>query len=94
MDGTIRLWRTRDGASAGMLPGHLEETTEVAFSPDGRTLASIGEEESLKLWQLPTLREVFLLPLPHAGHHLQFSPDGKRLAVNTDADKLLILEAP
>ncbi len=94
IDGTIRLWRTRDGASAGLLPGHLQETTDIAFSPDGRTLASVGQRESLKLWHLPTMREVFSQPLPHAGRHLQFSPDGKRLAVNTDEDKLLILEAP
>ena len=94
MDGTIRLWRTSDGASAGVLPGHLQETTDVAFSPDGRTLASVGERESLKLWHLPTLREVFLRPLAHAGQHLRFSPDGARLVVNTDENKLLILEAP
>ncbi len=94
MDGTIRLWRTADGATAGVLPGHLQETTDVAFSPDGRTLASVGQEESLKLWHLPTMREVYSQPLPHAGQHLQFSPDGKRLIVNTKEDKLLILEAP
>jgi WD40 repeat protein len=94
VDGTIRLWRTADGTCAGVLPGHLQETTDVAFSPDGRTLASISQEESLKLWHLPTMREVTLLPLPHAGQHLQFSPDGKRLAISTDEEKLLILEAP
>ena len=94
MDGNIRLWRTSDGAGLGILPGHLEETTDVAFSPDGRTLASVGQLESLKLWHLPTMREVFSEALPHAGHHVQFSPDGKRLAVNTAENKLLILEAP
>jgi WD40 repeat protein len=94
MDGNIRLWRTSDGACLGVLPGHLEETTDVAFSPDGRTLASVGQLESLKFWHLPTMREVFSEALPHAGHHLQFSPDGKRLAVNTDENQLLILEAP
>ena len=94
MDGTIRLWRTADGAAAGFLPGHLEDVDDLAFSPDGRTLASVCQRESLKLWHLPTLREVFSEALPHAGRHLQFSPDGKRLVVNTDEDKLLILEAP
>jgi eukaryotic-like serine/threonine-protein kinase len=94
MDGSIRLWRTADGACTGEFPGHLQETTAVAFSPDGRTLASVGEGESLKLWHLPTMREVLSQPLPHAGQHVQFSPDGKRLVINTDEDKLLILEAP
>ncbi len=94
MDGTIRLWRTADGVAAGFLPGHLEDVDDLAFSPDGRTLASVCQRESLKLWHLPTLREVFSEALPHAGRHLRFSPDGKRLVVNTDEDKLLILEAP
>ena len=94
MDGSIRLWRTADGTAAGMLPGHLDEVTDLAFSPDGRTLASVDQRESVKLWHLPTLREVFFEPLPHAGQHLQFSPDGKRLVINTDVDKLLIWEAP
>ena len=94
MDGTIRLWHTADGACIGVLPGHLQETTDVSFSPDGRTLASVAQEESLKLWHLPTLREVFSQTLPHAGEHLRFSPDGKHLVVNTEDQKLLILEAP
>ena len=94
MDSTIHLWHTTDGTAAGFLPGHLDEVTDLAFSPDGRTLASVDQRESLKLWHLPTLREVFSEVLLHAGRHLQFSPDGKRLAINTDEDRLLILDAP
>jgi len=94
VDGTIRLWRSADGVCLGVLPGHLQETTDVAFSPDGRTLASISRHESLKLWHLPAMREVFSLSLPNAGEHLQFSPDGQKLAVNMDDGKVLLLEAP
>jgi len=94
VDGNIRLWGTKTGAAVCVLPGHLQETTDVAFSPDGLTLASIGQRESLKLWHLPTRRELISLPLPYAGRHLQFSPDGKHLLVNTDEEKLLILDAP
>lgn len=94
MDGTIRLWRTLDGQLSATLPGHMEETTDLAFSPDGQTLASVGHAESLKLWHLPTLREVYSKDLPRAGNWLQFSPDGRRLAVATEEQKLLLLEAP
>jgi eukaryotic-like serine/threonine-protein kinase len=94
MDGTIRLWNTADAQPSGVLPGHLEETSDLAFSPDGRTLASVGERESLKFWHLPTLREVFSQMLPHAGRHLEFSPDGSHLALNTDEGTLLLFEAP
>ena len=94
MDGTIRLWNTADGTAQASLPGHLQEATDVAFSPDGRTLASLGHNESFKLWDLPTLREVVSENEPHAGMWLVFSPDGHKLAVETDVDKLLLLAAP
>jgi WD40 repeat protein len=94
MDGTIGLWETITGHQTASLPGHMQETTDVAFSPDGRTLASLSENESLKLWHLSTLREVFTEEFPHAGMCLQFSSDGRRLAVGTDEHKLRLLEAP
>jgi WD40 repeat protein len=94
MDGTIRLWNSADGGSIASLPGHMQETTDVAFSSDGRTLGSIGANESVKLWHLPTLREVLSENEPHAGMWLQFSPDGRTLAMEKDARELRLLLAP
>ena len=94
MDGTIRLWDTTHGSTRASLPGHMQETTDVAFSPDGRTLGSLGQGESLKLWHLPTLREVLSESEPAAGVHLQFSPDGRTLAVESGVGKLRLLTAP
>jgi WD40 repeat protein/predicted Ser/Thr protein kinase len=93
-DGTIRLWNTTNGDFVASLPGHLQETTDVAFSPDGQTLASLGRNESLKLWHLPTLREVISQNEPHAGAWLRFSPDGGRLAFDSETNTLSILSAP
>ena len=35
-DGTVRLWRGRDGASRYVLRGHTGAITSLAFDPDGR----------------------------------------------------------
>jgi len=72
----------------------MEEATDVAFSPDGQTLASIGHNETVRLWHVPTRREMLSETMTNAGLWVQFSPDGSKLAVTTDDDQVRLLEAP
>ena len=64
------------------LPGGPQASVEaLAFSPDGRLLASGGASEAIKLWEVATGREAKSL----TGHRawvssISFSPDGKLLA--------------
>ena len=61
--------------------GHLHFVTSVAFSPDGKTLASSGGDKTIKLWDVCTGQEISSLE----GHSdvadsVAFSPDGQTLA--------------
>jgi WD40 repeat protein len=82
-DGTVRLWSFPDGEPVGPpLTGHSPQVERVLFSPNGRTLASAGFDDFVKLWDVHDRRELMTLR-SHFNHltTLAFSPDGRRLAV-------------
>jgi hypothetical protein len=50
----------------------------VSFSPDGKTLASVSNEQTITLWNVETGKK--LITLKGSGREVSFSPDGKTLA--------------
>ena len=74
------------------LRGHSGWVLSVAFSPDGKTLASASVDQTIILWDVATRQQI---GAPLRGHtdsvsSVVFSPDGKTLA-SADADKTIIL---
>jgi Flp pilus assembly protein TadD len=62
------------------LIGHTAEVVGIAFSPDGRRIATASFDRTIKLWDTATGREVFTLRGHTAGLlMLAFSPDGRRI---------------
>ncbi|MEH2398210.1 AAA-like domain-containing protein, partial [Nostoc sp.] len=63
------------------LEGHSSEVYSVVFSPDGKTLASASFDNTIKLWNLDTGKEITTLTgHSNSVYSVVFSPDGKTLA--------------
>jgi WD40 repeat protein len=55
---TIRLWRVSDGALQESLAEHSFDVRFIAFSGDGRWLASASEDMTVKLWEMDATRAI------------------------------------
>jgi len=51
-DKTIRMWNLHQGKLLCVLREHLDKVYTLAFSPDGQTLVSGGEDMTVKIWRL------------------------------------------
>ena len=52
--GTLTLWDIRDALAPRFDEGHINDVTSVAYSPDGKTIASGSRDYTIKLWDLNT----------------------------------------
>jgi eukaryotic-like serine/threonine-protein kinase len=90
-DETVRIWDLATGHETLTLKGHTsyvgkndvglrKNIYSVAFSPDGKRLASAGWGGTVKVWDLATGQETVTLGRGGSVYSVTFSPDGKRLA--------------
>ncbi len=88
---TIALWQWPEWKLLGQCEAPVGPITAVAFSPDGKTLASAGADRAIRLWDVATRKERATLQ-QHAWTvaALAFTPDGKRLA-SGGLDGMLLL---
>lgn len=85
-DGSIRFINPKTGDLMNTLsPTHENWVQVLTFSPDGKVLASSGDDEQIILWDVATGKEIKQL---YKGDNwiwgMAFSPDGKSLIAGFD----------
>jgi WD40 repeat protein len=79
-DHTIHLLASGKKEPVHKLPGHKGGVLALAFAADGKMLASSGQDQIIRLWNVQTGQLVRSLTGHRAAvQEIAFSPDGKRL---------------
>jgi WD40 repeat protein len=83
-DGTINLWNTTSFEKVRTIPAHQGTVCSIAFTSDGKRMASGAEDKLAKIWEVASGDLIHELK----GHSqrvwgVAFMPDGSRLATGS-----------
>jgi len=85
-DHTIILWEVATGRQLRSFKGHSTSVDDVAFSRDGRVLASVsnGRERSINLWDVWDGALLRKIPLKSDVHKIAFAADNLIVGLNKE----------
>ena len=89
---SISIWDVRSGKKIVSLAAKTENVFTVAFSPDGKKLASVYDNDrTLKSWDTTTGQELSSLKADNKlSYRIAFSPDGTTLAAACDNGNVIL----
>jgi len=80
----IKLWDATSGRELLTLHGHTSWVMGLAFSPDGKSLASTSLDGTVKVWSLLPGNEMVTVSIPVAGFgsRVAYNPNGQEFVTN------------
>jgi WD40 repeat protein len=73
------LWETATGKELGTFQGHASTVCAVAFSPDGRQLLTGSQDDTARLWDVTSQKQIRLLQQQADARAVAFSRDGRQV---------------
>ncbi len=90
----VRFWDMDTGREIRALRGHTGSIDGMAYSPDGRRLATASPDQTVKLWDVIAGRELRTLArLRGAVHGVAFRPDGRQIASASEDGTVKVWDA-
>lgn len=86
----IFFFRTSNMQIISAVDGHRGMVTSLAFSPDGKVLASSGFDLFVKFWDVSSGHLLGQVNIADTPNSVTFSPDGTKLAVASNLDVAFI----
>jgi eukaryotic-like serine/threonine-protein kinase len=91
-DGSVRFWDAVTCAPVAVLRGHTGSVVRVAFSADGKLLASGSGDKTIRLWDVSTHEPLAVIPAGSIVYCVAFSPDGTRLAAGCRDNTIRLID--
>lgn len=86
----LLIWDVARAELKSVLSGHVDVVKKVKFTPDGKYIASASEDNSVRLWDVHTSKQVWKYESDCYFLSCAISPDGKYLAASSRDETIKI----